>query len=75
MGTMFLAVRVIDAFDVGIGAVTDRTRTKLSFVTYLLWFAIPFGVMCMLTFYTPDFSLYRQADLRLLFLYPAIAVI
>lgn len=58
MGTMFLAVRIIDAFfDVGVGALTDRTRTKYGqFRPYILWFAIPFGVMCMLTFYTPDFS-------------------
>ncbi|HHT0041768.1 TPA: glycoside-pentoside-hexuronide (GPH):cation symporter [Raoultella planticola] len=82
MGTMFLAVRVIDAFfDVGIGAVTDRTRTKYGqFRPYLLWFAIPFGVMCMLTFYTPDFSytgklIYAYCSYTLLsLLYSAINV-
>lgn len=82
MGTMFLAVRVIDAFfDVGIGAVTDRTRTKYGqFRPYLLWFAIPFGVMCMLTFYTPDFSytgklIYAYVSYTLLsLLYSAINV-
>ena len=56
MGTMFLAVRVLDAVtDVLMGAVADRTRTKYGqFRPYILWFAIPFGVLCCLTFYTPD---------------------
>lgn len=58
MGTMFLAVRVLDAVtDVLMGAVADRTKTKYGqFRPYLLWFAIPFGVLCCLTFYTPDLS-------------------
>lgn len=58
MGTMFLAVRVLDAVtDVLMGAVADRTRTKYGqFRPYILWFAIPFGVLCCLTFYTPDFG-------------------
>lgn len=58
MGTMFLAVRVIDAVtDVIMGAIADRTRSRFGqFRPYLLWFAIPFGVLCTLTFYTPDFS-------------------
>ena len=57
MGTMFLAVRVLDAVtDVLMGA-ADRTRTKYGqFRPYILWFAIPFGVFCCLTFYTPDFG-------------------
>lgn len=58
MGTMFLAVRVLDAVtDVLMGAVADRTKSKYGqFRPYLLWFAIPFGVLCCLTFYTPDLS-------------------
>ncbi|RLM22658.1 symporter YagG [Brenneria alni] len=58
MGTMFLAVRIIDAVaDVLMGAVADRTRSRFGqFRPYLLWFAIPFGVLCALTFYTPDFG-------------------
>lgn len=58
MGTMFLAVRCIDAVaDVFMGAYADRTRTKWGqFRPYILLFAIPFGVICMMTFYTPQFS-------------------
>lgn len=58
MGTMFLAVRVIDAVtDVFMGAIADRTRTAMGqFRPWLLWCAIPFGALCTLTFYTPDFS-------------------
>ncbi|MCS3431426.1 glycoside-pentoside-hexuronide (GPH):cation symporter [Klebsiella sp. BIGb0407] len=58
MGTMFLAVRAIDAvLDVCIGAIADRTRTSRGqFRPYIMWFAIPFGVVCTLTFYTPDFG-------------------
>ena len=82
MGTMFLAVRIIDAFfDIGMGALTDRTRTKHGqFRPYILWFAIPFGVVCMMTFYTPDFSatgklIYAYSSYTLLsLLYSAINV-
>lgn len=56
MGTMFLVVRVVDAFvDPCIGAMVDRTQTKHGrFRPWLLWFAIPFGVSCLITFYVPD---------------------
>ncbi len=56
MGTMFLLVRVIDAFvDPCIGALVDRTQTRHGrFRPWLLWFAIPFGVSCIITFYVPD---------------------
>lgn len=45
MGTMFLVVRVVDAFvDPCIGALVDRTQTRHGrFRPWLLWFAIPFG--------------------------------
>ncbi len=56
MGTMFLVVRVVDAFiDPCIGAMVDRTQTRHGrFRPWLLWFAIPFGVSCLITFYVPD---------------------
>ncbi|PWC16445.1 MFS transporter [Brenneria corticis] len=56
MGTMFLVVRTMDAFiDPCIGALVDRTQTRHGrFRPWLLWFAIPFGVCCLITFYVPD---------------------
>lgn len=56
MGTMFLVVRAIDAFvDPCIGALVDRTQTRHGrFRPWLLWFAIPFGVSCVITFYVPE---------------------
>ncbi|AKL13848.1 TPA: MFS transporter [Kluyvera intermedia] len=58
MGTLFLISRVLDAVtDPLMGLVVDRTRTRYGqFRPYLLWGAIPFGIVCVLTFYTPDFS-------------------
>lgn len=39
------------------GLLVDRTRTRHGqFRPFLLWGAIPFGIVCVLTFYTPDFS-------------------
>lgn len=82
MGTMFLAVRVVDGIaDVYMGAMADRTKTRFGqFRPYLLWFAIPFGVLCTLTFYTPALSysgklLYAYVSYTLLSLvYTAINV-
>ncbi|MCO7444020.1 glycoside-pentoside-hexuronide (GPH):cation symporter [Enterobacter hormaechei] len=58
MGTLFLVSRVLDAVtDPLMGLLVDRTRTRYGqFRPFLLWGAIPFGIVCMLTFYTPDFS-------------------
>ncbi len=58
VGTMFLAVRVIDAItDPLMGAFADRTQSKHGkFRPYLLWFALPFGLISVLAFTTPDFS-------------------
>lgn len=58
VGTMFLAVRCIDAItDPLMGAFADRTQSKYGkFRPYLLWFALPFGVISVLAFTTPDFS-------------------
>jgi len=57
-GTLFLVVRVWDAiFDPIMGAVADRTNTKWGkFRPWVLWTAVPFGVMGYLTFVTPHFS-------------------
>lgn len=58
VGTLFLVVRIFDAVtDPLMGAMTDRTNTKHGkFRPYLLWLAIPFGVISVLAFTTPDIS-------------------
>lgn len=55
-GTMFLITRVWDSlFDPVVGAVSDRTLSKWGkFRPYLLWVAIPFGLIGIATFFTPD---------------------
>ncbi len=57
-GTMFLITRVWDAlFDPVVGAISDRTESRWGkFRPYLLWVAIPFGIIGVLTFTTPDLS-------------------
>src|ERR687883_92825 len=57
-GTLFLVVRVWDAlFDPLMGIIADRTNTRWGkFRPWILWTAVPFGVMGYLTFYTPDLS-------------------
>jgi len=59
VGTMFLITRVGDAvFDPLVGIISDRTETRWGkFRPYLLWMAIPFGIIGILTFTTPDFSM------------------
>lgn len=56
VGTMFLVTRVWDSlFDPVVGVMGDRTETRWGkFRPYLLWVAIPFGVLGALTFTTPD---------------------
>lgn len=56
VGTMFLITRVWDAFvDPVVGVVSDRTETKWGkFRPFLLYLALPFGIIGVLTFTTPD---------------------
>lgn len=58
VGTMFLITRIWDScFDPIVGIMADRTKSKWGkFRPYLLWVAIPFAVIGVLTFYTPDFD-------------------
>jgi len=58
VGVMFLVVRFFDAFnDPIMGVIADRTNTRWGkFRPYLLWFAVPYGVLAMLMFSTPDFD-------------------
>lgn len=56
--TMFLITRIWDsAFDPIVGVVADRTHSRWGkFRPYLLWLAVPFGIIGVLTFVTPDWS-------------------
>jgi len=56
VGTMFLVTRIWDAVNDSImGAIADRTNSKWGkFRPYLLWGAVPFGILGVLMFTTPD---------------------
>lgn len=58
VGTMFLVTRIWDAFfDPIVGMLSDRTHTRWGkFRPFLLWFALPFGIIGVLTFTTPGFG-------------------
>ena len=58
VGTMFLVTRIWDAcFDPVVGVMADRTSTRWGkFRPYLFWVAIPFGLLGILTFYTPAWT-------------------
>lgn len=55
MGTMFLITRIFDAVnDPVMGTIADRTNTRWGkFRPYILFFAVPFGIVGVLTFTTP----------------------
>lgn len=58
VGTMFLITRVWDSVtDPLMGVIADRTTTRWGkFRPYLLWGAVPFGIIGVLTFTTPSFD-------------------
>ena len=58
-GTILIVVRVFDAiFDPIMGIIADRTKTRWGkFRPWIIWTAVPFGVMGFLTFVTPDLSM------------------
>ena len=58
VGTMFLITRIWDScFDPIVGIIADRTKSRWGkFRPYLLWVAIPFAVIGIMTFYVPDFD-------------------
>ena len=57
-GFLFLVVRVYDAvFDPLMGVIADRTNTRWGkFRPWVLWTAVPFGVIAFLAFTTPNLS-------------------
>ena len=57
-GTLLVVVRFWDAiFDPLMGVVADRTNTRWGkFRPWVLWTAVPFGIMGFLTFMTPELS-------------------
>ncbi|XQW86488.1 glycoside-pentoside-hexuronide (GPH):cation symporter [Thalassotalea piscium] len=57
-GTLLLTVRLFDGFtDPIMGSIADRTRTKWgSYRPYLLFLAVPYGVLACIAFITPDFD-------------------
>ncbi len=58
-GTLFLVVGLIAAvFNPIMGIIADRTNTRWGkFRPWLLWTAVPFGIIGILTFTTPSISL------------------
>jgi GPH family glycoside/pentoside/hexuronide:cation symporter len=58
LATMILVVRIWDSVnDPIVGIIADRTNSRWGkFRPYLLWGAIPFGIVGALTFTTPNFS-------------------
>ncbi|MGA3370543.1 MAG: MFS transporter [Terracidiphilus sp.] len=58
LAALLLLTRFLDmGFDLFMGVLGDRTRTRWGkFRPYLLWFAVPFGIISVLTFTTPSFS-------------------
>lgn len=58
VGTMFLVTRVWDSLiDPVVGVMADRTNSRWGkFRPYILFGAVPFAVIGVLTFVTPDFS-------------------
>lgn len=58
VGTMFLITRIWDTVnDPIMGTIADRTNTRWGkFRPYLIWVSIPFGIVGVLTFTTPNFD-------------------
>ncbi len=58
-GTMFLVTKIVDAVtDPAMGAIADRTNTRWGkFRPYIAFGAIPFALVGVLTFTTPDWSM------------------
>lgn len=58
VGTMFFVTKLWDALnDPLMGIIADRTQTRFGkFRPYLLWVAVPYGVLGFLMFANPDLN-------------------
>jgi len=58
VGTLFAVSRLVDAVsDPTMGVIADRTHTRFGkYRPYLLWMALPFGLIGYLAFANPDFD-------------------
>jgi len=58
VGTMFLLARALDAIsDPCMGLIADRTRSRWGkFRPWIIFGALPFGVVCVLAYSTPELS-------------------
>ena len=58
VGTLMLVVRLFDAItDPLMGGIADRTNTRWGrYRPYLVWIAIPYGILAVMAFTTPDLS-------------------
>ena len=72
-GTLMIVVRFFDAIiDPIMGAVADRTRTKWGrYRPWMLWCAIPYGVLAVVAFITPNVS----AGAKLVYAYISYALL
>ncbi|MBT4886222.1 MAG: MFS transporter, partial [Planctomycetaceae bacterium] len=73
MGLMFLLVRLLDTVtDPIMGVIADNTDTRWGkFRPYLLWFSVPFAIVFVLTYWTPDLA----GNQKLLYAYVTYAVL
>ncbi len=72
-GTMLLVTRFWDIFiDVFVGMTADRVKTRWGkFRPFLLWMAVPFGIVSVLAFTTPNFG----ADGKLVYAYVTLTLL
>jgi glycoside/pentoside/hexuronide:cation symporter, GPH family len=72
-GTLMIVVRFFDAVtDPIMGAIADRTRTKWGrYRPWMLWFAIPYGMLAVAAFITPDVA----AGIKLVYAYISYALL